>query len=200
VATWNRPDSPRDKRVETEGLPLEGVEIEVRDEHGRALIGEPGELFTRSPGGSAGFFADPTRTEATFSLGGWVRSGDLGVIDADGYFSIIGRAKEIIIRGGMNIAPREVEELILKLPAVRAVAVVALPHSRLGETSCACVVLEPGATLTLPALVGHLRGAGLAAYKLPERLEIIEEMPTTATGKIRKHVLAASILEKEASA
>ena len=195
VATWNRPDSPLSKRIGTEGPPLPGVEIEVRDDDGKPVVGEVGELFVRSPSGSVGFFDDESRTQQTYH-DGWVRSGDLGVIDRDGYFTIAGRKKEIIIRGGLNITPREVEDLILKIAPVQAVAVVGLPDDRLSETSCACVVLEPGAELTFDQMIAHLHSAGLATYKLPQRLEIIDEMPTTATGKIRKHILVANITQQ----
>jgi acyl-CoA synthetase (AMP-forming)/AMP-acid ligase II len=199
VATWNRPDAPRDQRVNTEGTPLPGVEIEIRDGEGKPLVGEVGELFVRSASGSVGFFADEARTQATYSPDGWIRSGDLGVIDADGCITIAGRKKEIIIRGGLNVAPREVEDLIQRFPAVRQVAVVGLPDPRLGEIGCACVVLEPGAELSFEEMVGRLKAAGLATFKLPERLEVVAEMPTTATGKIRKHILVDQIAGKVAT-
>ena len=103
---------------------------------------EPGEIYVRSPNACVGFFDDPERTSATFLPDGWIRSGDIGVLDDDGYLTIVGRKKEIIIRGGLNIAPREIEELILDFPQVAATAVVGLPHDRLGEIVCACVVLR----------------------------------------------------------
>jgi acyl-CoA synthetase (AMP-forming)/AMP-acid ligase II len=193
VATWNRPESPAPKRLNTDGLPLDGVELEVRDADGHPVVGAPGEIHTRSHSTCVGFFDDDARTSATFDADGFVRSGDLGVLDDDGYLTVVGRKKEIIIRGGLNIAPAEVELLLLGMPAVRQAAVIGVPHERLGERTCACVVLEDGATTTLEDVVRHLRGAGLATYKLPEVLAVREELPTTATGKVRKHELVAEI-------
>lgn len=179
VATWNRPDSPHAARLHTDGRALSHVEIEVRD----------GELFTRGPNTCVGFFDDPERTAATFDPDGWVASGDLVEVDDAGYLTVVGRKKEIIIRGGMNIAPREIEQLIGEFAEVERVAVVGLPDQRLGERMCACVTLREGATLDLEVTVDRLRRSGLAVYKLPEALEIVEVLPTTASGKVQKHEL-----------
>ncbi|HVW34753.1 MAG TPA: AMP-binding protein [Acidimicrobiia bacterium] len=200
VATWNRPDDPLDRRVMTDGRPLGGVEVEVRAGDGRAVVGEPGEIYVRSPATAVGFHADPVRTAATFGPGGWVRSGDLGVLGSDGHLAIVGRRKEIIIRGGLNIAPRELEDLIGALPGVAAVAVVGVPDDRLGELTCACVVPAPGAAPpTLEGIVAALREKGLASYKLPQRLELVAALPTTATGKIQKFRLRSDIRERDSS-
>jgi non-ribosomal peptide synthetase component E (peptide arylation enzyme) len=115
-----------------------------------------------------------------------VRSGDLVTMDEDGYLTVVGRKKEIIIRGGMNITPREIEDLLLDFPEVERAAVVGLPHERLGERVCACVVVAPGATLDFDTMVARLRGIGLATYKLPEQLEVLESLPVTASGKVQK--------------
>jgi acyl-CoA synthetase (AMP-forming)/AMP-acid ligase II len=192
-ATWNTPDSAWEKKVSTDGRALDGVEIEVRSEDGEPVCNEPGEIFGRSPNACVGFFDDPERTRATFLPDGWVKSGDVGVLDEDGYLAIVGRKKEIIIRGGLNIAPRELEELILQLPQVAATAVVGLPHDRLGEIVCACVVLHEGASLTLNELVARLREHRLATFKLPQAFACIDALPMTSTGKIRKHELVAAI-------
>jgi acyl-CoA synthetase (AMP-forming)/AMP-acid ligase II len=194
-ATWNRPDSLPGKKVMTDGRALDGVEIAVRDDDGNSVRDEPGEIFGRSPNACVGFFADPARTSATFDADGWVRTGDVGVLDGDGYLTIVGRKKEIIIRGGLNIAPRELEELILALPGVSATAVVGLPHDRLGEVVCACVVVEAGVEIKLEDVVAGLRAQGIATYKLPQALVCLEALPTTSTGKIRKHELVAAIAD-----
>ena len=194
VATWNTGDSPADKRAETDGPPLPNVELEVRDEEGEPVEpATPGELYVRGPDTCVGFFRDRERTAATFSPDGWVRSGDLVTLDADGYVTVVGRKKEIIIRGGINIAPRELEDLLLELPEIAAAAVVGLPSERLGETTCACVVLERGASLTLDDVVTRLRARGLATYKLPERLEILTDLPRTASGKVMKHEILRAL-------
>lgn len=188
VATWNRRDSPAAKRRDTDGRAMSHVEIEVRRDDGSvATAGEPGEGFVRGPNTCVGFFADPERTAATFSPDGWVRSGDMLAADGDGYVSVVGRKKEILIRGGINIAPREIEELLVAFGEVERAAVVGLPDERLGERMCACVVLAPGATLGFDDMVRRLTEAGLARYKLPERLEALDALPMTASGKVQKH-------------
>jgi cyclohexanecarboxylate-CoA ligase len=186
MATTNRTDSTARQLVETDGAPMDHIEIEIRDENGPAAVGEPGEILVRGPQTSVGFYDDPERSAATFTSDGWVRTGDLGVLDEDGYLTIVGRKKEIIIRGGLNIAPREIEDLVLRHPAVLEVAVVGLPHQRLGEMTCACVVLREGAALDLDGLVAHLRSLNIATYKLPQRLEVVEALPRTPSGKVQK--------------
>lgn len=187
VATWNRADAEETKLAETDGTPMSNVEVEVRDDAGAICpVGERGEIFVRGPNTCVGFFEDPGRERRTISADGWVRSGDLGVFDADGHLSIVGRSKDIIIRGGLNIAPREVEDLLVTFPEVERAAVVGVSDPRLGERCCACLVLRPGAVIDLAAVVERLRGLGLATHKLPERLEILDSLPTTASGKIQK--------------
>lgn len=194
----NRLDSPFEKLITTDGLPLPSLDVEIRDEDGRFVPdGEAGEIVVRGPGTSVGFLSDPDRTRATFDPSGFVRSGDLGVFDADGYLTIVGRKKEIIIRGGLNVAPREVEELLLKVPGVAAAAVAGLPDARLGEIGCAFVVPVAGTSMTLEYVVTALRGMGLAPFKLPERLVLVPHLPMTSTGKVRKHILVSALLEGE---
>jgi acyl-CoA synthetase (AMP-forming)/AMP-acid ligase II len=193
-STGNRIESPYEKRVGTDGFPIDHVEVEIRRDDGTPTEpGEAGEVFVRGPNTSVGFLRDQERTAAIFDGDGWVGSGDLAVMDGDGYISIVGRKKEIIIRGGLNVAPREVEELLLGMPNVLAAAVVGIPHPRLGETGCAFLVVEAGAEIGFEAMVAYLRGRGLAAYKLPERLELVEHLPMTPSGKVQKHLLASQI-------
>ena len=197
VATWNRPESALAKRQLTDGCALDGVEIKVVDDDGNAVIDLEGEIVVRGPNTSVGFFDDPERVARTFEDEGWVRSGDLGVLDSDGYLTVVGRKKEIIIRGGLNIAPREIEEMLHQLPSVEQVAVVGLPHDRLGEMACACVVTNDD-TMTLDTLVAHMRAEGAAAYKLPERFERVESLPMTLTGKVQKFELVKMIRDRQA--
>jgi non-ribosomal peptide synthetase component E (peptide arylation enzyme) len=197
VGTWNRPGASIDRRRHTDGNPMSHVEVELRDDEGVVVSpGTQGEIFTRGPNTCVGFFRDPERTARTFT-DGWVRSGDVAVMDADGCITIVGRKKEIIIRGGMNITPREVEDMLLQFPEVHRAAVVGLPDERLGERACACLVLREGATLSFASMVERLRASGIADYKLPERLELLAELPTTPSGKVQKHEIVRALLERE---
>jgi acyl-coenzyme A synthetase/AMP-(fatty) acid ligase len=197
VATWNRLDSPAEKATGTDGVALSGVAVEVRDDRGSPCPpGVAGEIHVRGPNTCVGFYRDPERTAATFAPGGWVRSGDLATMDDDAYLTVVGRKKEIIIRGGMNITPREIEDLLLDFPEVDRAAVVGLPDERLGERVCACVVLAPGTGLEFGDLVARLGEIGLATYKLPERLEILDALPMTASGKTQKFELVARLVDR----
>jgi acyl-CoA synthetase (AMP-forming)/AMP-acid ligase II len=195
IVSWNKPDSPSAKLDGSDGLVLDQMQVQAWDDDDSPLApGEIGELAIRGPSVCAGFFSDPVRTAATFTADGWLRSGDLGTVDADGYVTILGRKKEIVIRGGLNIAPREIEELLATMAGVQEVAIVGLPDPRLGETVCACVVPTPGTDVTLDRVVNFLRGCDVATYKLPQRLVLISEIPKTATGKLRKTELRESVL------
>ena len=193
VATWNRPQSPVEKRRSSDGCPLPGVEVEIRDDDGNAVIGAPGEIVVRGPNTCLGFFDDAERTGRTFEADGWVRSGDLGVIDEDGYLSVIGRKKEIIIRGGLNIAPSEVESVIRRHPQIADVAVIGIADRRLGERTCACVVTAPSNEMALEQLVEFLKVEGMATFKLPQLLVAVAELPKTPTGKVQKHLLVEMV-------
>ena len=184
VVSWNRPTAPLEKRMHTDGQALPEVELEVTD----------GEVMVRGPNVCVGLFDDPERERAIFTDDGWLHTGDAGVLDADGYLSIVGRKKEIIIRGGLNIAPREIEDLLCEIDVVRAAAVIGVPDARLGEITCACVVTDPGASLSLDDVVDHLRARDLATYKLPQLLRVVDALPTTPSGKIRKNELRETIV------
>ena len=142
---------------------------------------------------SVGYYKDRERTLEKFR-DGWAHTADVAVMDADGYVTIVGRQSDLIIRGGLNIAPREIEEEIERLNDVATVVIVGLPHPRLGEQCCACVVpaTRAGPRPTLEQIREHLKAAGFAAYKWPERLELLDELPATASGKIQRHRLIAA--------
>ena len=197
--TGSRHEDPVDKRCYTDGRPLPGVELRIVD-GGRDLeAGSAGEILSRGPDCCVGY-TDPALTASTFDAEGWYATGDVGVIDPEGYLTIVDRKKDVIIRGGENISALEVEELLLRLPGVSEVAVVAAPDARLGEHVCAFLRLADGAAPPeLPATREHLGRAGLARQKWPEELRVIEEFPRTASGKIQKYMLRDR-LRREASA
>jgi acyl-CoA synthetase (AMP-forming)/AMP-acid ligase II len=183
----NRPDDRSPRAYTSDGLPLPGREVRIVDDEGRDVAaGEPGEILCRGPNVAVGYFDAPDAHAAAFDEDGFYHSGDLGVTDADGYLTIVGRKKEMIIRGGQNISPLEVEVRLAEHPAVAEAAVVGYPDERLGERACAFVVPASGAEPTLEELNAYLVERGIAKYKLPERLEVLDAMPRTPVGKVRK--------------
>jgi acyl-CoA synthetase (AMP-forming)/AMP-acid ligase II len=179
-------EDPAEKRHRTDGSPKVGVEVRLLDEDGAPVpAGTAGEIFSRGPDLSLGY-TDPALTADAFDADGWYRSGDMGVLDADGFLTITDRVKDVIIRGGENISAAEIEEVVAQLPAVAEVAVVAAPDDRLGEHACAVVRLVPDASLTLDDITAALADAGLARQKWPEELRFVDDFPRTASGKIRK--------------
>jgi acyl-CoA synthetase (AMP-forming)/AMP-acid ligase II len=182
---------PLDKRIHTDGRPLPGVEIQLRDENGREVgRGEPGEIWSKGPDCFVGY-TDAALTAEAFDPDGWFDTGDIGVLDDDGYLAIVDRKKDIIIRGGENISAQEVEELLLHLPGVAEVAVVSAPDPRLGEHAAAFVRMQPGQgdAPDLASVRRHLEAAGLARQKWPEEIHAADEFPRTPSGKIQKFVL-----------
>ena len=197
VNTLNRPSSPLRKQIDTDGKATEGFAIEIRDDNGAVLpAGVEGELCVTGPGMSVGYYKDPERTRQKFR-DGWAHTADVAIMDEDGYVTIIGRQSDIIIRGGLNIAPREIEETIEQLEGVSKIVIIGLPHRRLGEYACACVVASETGAPSLKAICAHLKANGYAAYKLPERLEVLDELPATASGKIQRHKLVAAFAGTE---
>jgi cyclohexanecarboxylate-CoA ligase len=172
--------------LETDGVAAPGAEIRVVDASGEPVAaGEVGDFQVRGPGLFLGYLRRPEENAASF-VDGWFRTGDTATIDANGYVRFVGRSKDIVIRGGENIPVVEVESLLFGHPKVRDVAVVGVPDVRLGQRACAVVVAAPGEAPTLLELCGALRDQGLSTRFLPERLELVEELPKTPSGKIRK--------------
>jgi acyl-CoA synthetase len=188
--TGSQHDAPKEKRIHTDGRPMEWVEIRTVDEDGRDVeVGQPGEILSRGPDRFAGY-TDAALTAEAVDPAGWFRTGDIGVIDADGYLTITDRVKDIIIRGGENVSAAEVEQLLAHMKGVAEVAVVAAPDERLGEHGCAFFRMQPGsAPPDLDALRAHLQAAGLTRQKWPEEIRIVDELPRTPSGKIQKFVL-----------
>jgi acyl-CoA synthetase len=185
-------DDAADRRHRTDGRARPGVELRLVDEQGADVpAGSCGEILSRGPDLCLGY-TDPALTAAAFDAEGWYHSGDIGVLDEDGYLTITDRVKDIIIRGGENISAAEVEEALQTLPRVAEIAVVAAPDERLGEHACAIVRMLPGAVpVTLGDVTAHLSGVGLARQKWPEELRVVDEFPRTASGKVRKVDLRA---------
>ena len=171
----------------SDGVAMPGNEITVLDADGKPVAtGEEGEICCRGAQIMLGYLGDPDLTAQTVDADGFCHSGDLGRMDADGYIRITGRKKDIIIRGGTNITPLEIEELLLEHPKVARVAVIGYPDRKLGERVCAVVVPARDSAPTLAELVEFLEAKRIAKQKLPERLELIDELPVTATGKVEK--------------
>ncbi len=185
----------QDLRANTEGYVV-GHEIRLVDADDKPVtLGQEGEILTRGPELFVGY-ALAEQNQGAFDNEGYFRSGDLAIESPENCLTITGRKKDIIIRGGENLSPKEIEDVLYTHPAIREAAVVAMPHARLGETCCAFVTLRPGAQFDFEAMLGILNNSGLAKQKFPERLEIIEDLPYTAAGKIRKNVLRDEIARK----
>jgi non-ribosomal peptide synthetase component E (peptide arylation enzyme) len=165
----------------------------VDDEQRDVPPGTAGEVLWRTPTKSYGYLNNPEQDDKAFDAEGYYRSGDLGVFDAEGYLHIVGRTRDMIIRGGLNINPGAVEELCLRHPAVAEVAVVGVPDDLYGERVAACVVLTRGEQLDLSGLCGFLLGEGMAKSNLPERLVVLEELPKNSGGKVSKRDLQESL-------
>jgi long-chain acyl-CoA synthetase len=188
VATFNRTDRPR--RPGSVGLPAWGVEVKiVRADGSAADVGEPGEIEIRGHNVMKGYFRRPEATAHAIDAQGWFRTGDIGTRDADGYFYVVDRKKDMIIRGGFNVYPRELEDVLVTHADVSIAAVVGVPHDSHGEEVKAYVVRTPGATVSETELVEWCR-QNMAAYKYPRIVEFRGTLPMTATGKILKRELA----------
>ena len=183
---------PLDLRADTDGGLLAGNQVRLIDAAGRDVPeGGEGEILTRGPELFTGY-TDPALNAAAFLPGGWFRTGDVGRIDADGYLTVTDRLKDIIIRGGENISSKEVEDLLITHPAVADVAVIPVPDPALGERVRAVVVARPGFAFDVDQARAHFAAAGAARQKTPEVVTLVDELPRTPSGKVRKDVLRAA--------
>jgi non-ribosomal peptide synthetase component E (peptide arylation enzyme) len=180
----------------TIGRVASSMELRILDEQGGEVTpGEVGEIAALGPSVHLGYHANAAANAEAFTADGWFRTGDLGrIVDAVGNVEIVGRLKEIINRGGKKFFPREVEEILYTHPKVMHAALVGIADRRLGERNCLCVIPKAGQSVTLEEMIGHLKGQ-VADYKLPEVMHIVAELPFTATGKLRRHVLAEWIAQ-----
>jgi fatty-acyl-CoA synthase len=189
VSTQTSYDDTLERRVGTVGRVHPHVEVKIVDGEGRIVPpGTPGELCTRGYSVMLGYWNDAERTAEAIDAAGWMHTGDLATIDADGYCNIVGRIKDMVIRGGENVYPREVEEFLFRHPKIEAVQVVGVPDPKYGEELCAWVKLKPGATAGADDIQGFCRGQ-IAHYKIPRYIKFVEEFPMTVTGKVQKFVM-----------
>jgi acyl-CoA synthetase (AMP-forming)/AMP-acid ligase II len=191
--TASASDDPLEKRAYTDGRPIGGAQLRILDDDGRDVPpGAEGEIAAIGPELFLGY-SDPAVNRGAFTPDGWFLTGDIGRIDADGYLTITDRKKDIIIRGGENLSSKEIEDVLERHPAVLEVAVVAAPDPRYGERVCAFVVLADGATIDVAGIVAHFDAEGVARHKAPERLELVDALPRTAAGKVRKQDLRRAL-------
>jgi long-chain acyl-CoA synthetase len=184
VASFNRRD--RERKPGSIGLPVGGVEMRVVDAEGDEVAqGEVGEIAIRGANVMKGYWRRPEATAEAIDADGWFRTGDMGRVDEDGFFFIVDRKKELVIRGGYNVYPREVEEVIYEHPGVREAAVVGIPHDELGEEVGAAIALKDGADCTADDVRAFVKER-VAAYKYPRRVWLVDELPKGPTGKILK--------------
>ncbi len=196
MATDRDPDQ---KLADTEGRPTPGVELIVVALDGtRAIPGQEGEIRLKGPQVIRGYL-DPALDADAFDEDGYFRSGDLGMVDEDGYVTITGRLKDVIIRHGENISAKEVEDLLYAHPAIADVAVIGLPDPTTGERACAVVAVAPGEAFDLADMVAYLKERGLRTQAIPEQLELVEVVPRNPAGKILKHTLRETFTPKPES-
>jgi acyl-CoA synthetase len=182
--TGSRHSAPEEKRLYTDGDPRPGVEIKLT---------EDGEILSRGPDLCLGY-TDDELTERAFDEDGWYRTGDVGLLDDDGYLTITDRKADVIIRGGENISALEVEEVLLGIPGVAEAVVVAAPDARLGERAAAVLRIKAGHTMpTIDEVRDHFQRAGVATQKWPEELHEVDDYPRTASGKVQKFLVRRNI-------
>ena len=196
VSFQTRADAPLDKRVSTVGQVLPHTEVKIIDSDGRVVpVGEMGELCTRGYCVMLGYWNDEARTREAIDAGRWMHTGDLAVMDAEGYVNIVGRIKDMLIRGGENVYPREIEEFLYSHPKISDVQVIGVPDKRYGEEVMAWVKLRDGETATVEEIRDFCRGQ-IAHYKIPRYIKFVDGFPMTVTGKIRKVEMRAVSIEE----
>ncbi len=188
-------DDPIEKRTSTVGRIHPHLEVKIIDENGAiAPVGTSGELCTRGYSVMHGYWGDTKKTSESIDANGWMRTGDLAVLDTEGFCTIVGRLKDMIIRGGENIYPREIEVFLSRHPDIKEVQVFGIPHEKLGEEVCAWIVLVASAILSAQDIKQYCTGQ-IAHYKIPKRTRFVEELPMTVTGKVQKFMMRDWMME-----
>jgi malonyl-CoA/methylmalonyl-CoA synthetase len=178
-----------ERRGGTVGFPLPGVGVRVRDDEGNDLpVGEIGGIEVKGPNVFKGYWRMPEKTKEEFTADGWFRTGDVGKVDERGYFTIVGRSKDLIISGGYNVYPAEIEAYINELPGVAESALVGVPHPDFGEVGVAVVIAKPGASVDGEQVIATLKSQ-LANFKIPKRCFVVDSLPRNAMGKVQKNLL-----------
>ena len=196
ASTQTRIGDPLEKQVGTVGRAHPHVEIKIIDGEGRIVPrGQPGELCTRGYSVMLGYWNDPERTAEAIDRNGWMHTGDLATMDADGYCNIVGRIKDMVIRGGENIYPREIEEFLYRHPAILDVQVFGVPDPRYGEELCAWIKVRSSETLAADDIKAFCQGQ-IAHYKVPRHIRFVDEFPMTVTGKIQKFLMRQQMTEE----
>jgi fatty-acyl-CoA synthase len=196
LSTQTLPGDPIELRVGTVGRPLPNTEIKIIDESGRIVPrGEPGELCTRGYNVMRGYWGDPERTAKDIDDARWIRTGDVATMDANNYVRIVGRSKDMLIRGGENIYPREIEEFLYTHPKVEQAEVVGVPDPKFGEEVAAWIKLREGQTASEAEMREYCKGR-LAHFKIPKYIRFVDEYPMTVTGKVQKYLIRESMAEE----
>ena len=197
VSCQSSTDTPLDKRVSTVGLVQPHLQVKIIDPETGALVprGQSGELCTQGYSVMHGYWGDEAKTREAIDADGWMHTGDLATMDEQGYVNIVGRIKDMVIRGGENVYPREIEEFLYRHPKVQDVQVVGVPDRQFGEQLCAWVVVKPGQDLTEDELRAFCKGQ-IAHYKVPHYIRFVREFPMTVTGKIQKFKIRAAMKQE----
>jgi len=196
VSTQTSAEDPLERRVATVGRVHPHVEVKIVDAEGRIVPpGIPGEFCTRGYSVMLGYWDDPERTKEAIDRAGWMHTGDLATIDAEGYCNIVGRIKDMVIRGGENVYPREIEEFLFRHPKIEAVQVVGLPDPKYGEELCAWVKLKPGESATAEEIQAFCKGQ-IAHYKIPRYIKFVDAFPMTVTGKVQKFMMREHMVKE----
>ena len=189
-------DDPIEKRVESVGHAVPHIEVKIIDEDGEIVpIGERGDICSRGYAVMEGYWGDPERTAETVDEDGWLHSGDLGVMDEEGYVQVVGRLKDMIIRGGENIYPREIEEFLFTHPKIQDAKIIGVPDEKFGEEVCAWVQLKEGETLSEEEIRAFCK-KNIAYFKVPRYVRLVKEFPMTVTGKIQKFKMREVMMQE----